>query len=30
MRNAFPDLPFAAKDPLFVPRINPVDPASRS
>jgi oxalate decarboxylase len=26
----FPDLPFAANDPLFVPRINPVDPASRS
>ena len=26
----FPDLPFSADDPLFVPRINPVDPASRS
>jgi oxalate decarboxylase len=26
----FPEIPLAADDPLFVPRINPVDPASRS
>jgi oxalate decarboxylase len=26
----FPNLPFAANDPLFVPKINPVDPESRS
>jgi oxalate decarboxylase len=26
----FPDISFLADDPLFVPRINPVDPARRS
>ncbi len=26
----FPDIPFVANDPLIVPRINPVDPTSRS